>query len=135
MARLAAKERIATRAYWRRQCALWEQSGLSQRAFCSMHGLSYKTFCNWKGELKRLDAAGPDARWGKYPRLRDLAETQRALVDPSARPSAVVVERIAVGVEVDLPDGTRIRFDRSVSASRIRSIISVLENRLPNSPS
>jgi transposase len=32
--------------------------------------LSLENFGSWRGQLKREDAAGPKARWGRYPRLR-----------------------------------------------------------------
>src|SRR5262249_34298431 len=34
--------------------------------------LSLKSFGNWRGQLKREDVAGRDARWGRHPRLRHM---------------------------------------------------------------
>jgi hypothetical protein len=53
----------------------------SQREYCERHGLSLKSFGNWRGQLKREDVAGGDARWGRYPRLRHM-------VSPMATPMA-----------------------------------------------
>jgi hypothetical protein len=48
------------------------ESGLTQREYCERHGLSLKNFGNWRAQLKREDAVGPKARWGRYPRLRPM---------------------------------------------------------------
>lgn len=74
---LRREERGPTRAAWRCHIEVWRLSGLTQQAYCDQHGLSLKNFGNWKAQLKREDAAGSDARWGRYPRLR-----------PSSRPSS-----------------------------------------------
>jgi len=71
------EERGPTRAAWRCHIEVWRLSGLTQRDYCEQHGLSLKSFGNWKAQLKREDAVGSDARWGRYPRLR-----------PSSRPSS-----------------------------------------------
>jgi transposase len=69
---LRLEERPRTRAFWRSHFEVWELSGLTQRDYCEQHGLSLKNFGNWRAQLKREDAAGPDARWGRYPRLRPM---------------------------------------------------------------
>jgi transposase len=71
------EERGPTRAAWRCHIEVWRLSGLTQRDYCEQHGLSLKSFGNWKAQLKREDAVGSDARWGRYPRLR-----------PSSRPGS-----------------------------------------------
>jgi transposase len=67
---LRLEERPRTRAFWRSHFEVWELSGLTQREYCERHGLSLKNFGNWRGQLKREDAVGVKARWGRYPRLR-----------------------------------------------------------------
>jgi transposase len=74
---LRGEERGPTRAAWRCHFEVWRLSGLTQREYCERHGLSLKSFGNWRAQLKREDAVGSDARWGRYPRLR-----------PSSRPSS-----------------------------------------------
>lgn len=96
------EERAPTRAVWRSHFEVWELSGLTQREYCERHGLSLKNFGNWRAQLKREDAAGPKARWGRYPRLRPMtspmtkARTKAAperlsLPRPSAAISSVKV--------------------------------------------
>ncbi len=70
---LRLEERPQARAFWRSHFEVWELSGLTQREYCERHGLNLKNFGNWRAQLKREDAAGPEARWGRYPRLRPMS--------------------------------------------------------------
>jgi len=81
MGRLRLHEREAVRALWRGHFEAWRLSGLTQREYCERHGLSLKSFGNWRGQLKREDVVGRDARWGRHPRLRHM-------VSPMASPMA-----------------------------------------------
>lgn len=38
-------------SYWRRQVGLWQESGLSVRAFCKEHGVIETSFYAWRREL------------------------------------------------------------------------------------
>jgi len=69
---LRLEERASTRAFWRSHFEVWDLSGLTQQEYCECHGLSLKNFGNWRAQLKREDAVGPKARWGRYPRLRPM---------------------------------------------------------------
>lgn len=40
------------RKIWSERIASWQQSGLSQRAYCEQHQLVLGTFCYWRGRLK-----------------------------------------------------------------------------------
>ena len=40
---------------WRDRLAQWEQSGLSQVAFCKKHQLVYGTFIYWRSHLRKLN--------------------------------------------------------------------------------
>jgi hypothetical protein len=51
----------AVRALWRGHFEAWRLSGLTQREYAA--SLSLKSFGNWRGQLKREDVAGRDARW------------------------------------------------------------------------
>ena len=82
---LRLEERAPIRAFWRSHFEVWELSGLTQREYCERHGLSLKNFGNWRGQLKREDAAGPKARWGRYPRLRP---GDSPMANPMASPMA-----------------------------------------------
>jgi transposase-like protein len=79
------EERAPIRAFWRSHFEVWAVSGLTQRDYCERHGLSLKNFGNWRAQLKREDAVGPQARWGRYPRLRS---SDKPMANPMARPRA-----------------------------------------------
>jgi len=81
--RLRVDQREAVRAIWRGHFEVWRLSELTQREYCEEHGLSLKSFGNWLGQLKREDAAGRKARWGRHPRLRPRA-------NPMAKPAETV---------------------------------------------
>lgn len=93
MGRLRVDERETVRAFWRGHFELWRLSELTQREYCEEHGLSLKSFGNWRGQLKREDAAGRKARWGRYPRLRPGVNP---MANPMAKPMAKPEEPVAV---------------------------------------
>jgi hypothetical protein len=51
------KVSAARRAYWEKHVSDWEQSGLTQKAYCSREGLTYGSFKNWRSQL--IDKACP----------------------------------------------------------------------------
>jgi transposase-like protein len=86
---LRLEDRALTRAFWRSHCEVWRLSGQTQRDYCEQHGLSLKSFGNWRAQLKREDAAGSDARWGRYPRLRPSSRPKPGPRTRRAEPSVV----------------------------------------------
>ena len=57
------EEREPVRAFCGIIFEVWAVSGLTQRDYCERHGLNLKSFGNWRAQLKREDAVGPQARW------------------------------------------------------------------------
>jgi len=228
--RLRLEEREPVRAFWRSHFEVWAVSGLTQGDYCERHGLNLKSFGNWRAQLKREDAVGPQARWGRYPRLRSsdkplashmanpmvkktrvmasplaaAAERRRSFSDDakrrivaeasrpgsslsavarryhidlrllfrwrqalgmapveaedrhfvpvriagepgscetseekstapqaSAPPPSVVIERLAAGIEIELIDGRRVRFDRDVDPETMKRVVAALEAGAP----
>lgn len=43
--------------YWREHLDAWDQSGLTQVAYCASHGLSVKSFYRWRRKQKASMAA------------------------------------------------------------------------------
>jgi hypothetical protein len=70
LVRVVDRERV--RAFWRGHSEAWRLSGLTQREYCLLDGISLKNFGNWRGQLKREATAGHRARWGRYPKLRQV---------------------------------------------------------------
>jgi transposase len=89
---------------------VWALSGLTQREYCERHGLGLKSFGNWRAQLKREDAVGPKARWGRYPRLRPMtspmtkARTKAPRANFLRAPSPAAISSVRVSGE---PAGRR----------------------------
>ena len=45
-------------AYWQKHLDAWQQSDLTQEAYCTSHGLSIKSFYRWRRKRKESIAAG-----------------------------------------------------------------------------
>ncbi len=41
----------STQEHWRNHIQAWQESRLSQKAFCAMQELRYSTFCYWRRKL------------------------------------------------------------------------------------
>lgn len=97
--------RLRSREDWTNLVALYEQSGLTQKAFAKREGIKYATFVAWLGRLRREQrAAGPP---------RASFATLRLDSMPAAR----------APLEVILPDGTRLRGDE---ASQVAGLVKAL---------
>ena len=81
---------------WRDRIAKWQASGLSVRAFCSLHGLIATSFYFWKRELRARDAAAASTVPTKSPSGR---EPRRTFVPVTVVPTATM------SVEVRCPSG------------------------------
>ena len=44
-------------AYWQKHLDTWQQSDLTQEAYCTSHGLSIKSFYRWRRKQKESIAA------------------------------------------------------------------------------
>jgi hypothetical protein len=49
----------ANREQWMRHVSAWNQSGVSQSAYCRTHGLVLGTFHAWVGRVKRMGVEAP----------------------------------------------------------------------------
>ena len=90
---------------WRERLAEQERSGLSVRQFCQQRGWTQYSFYAWRK------------------RLRQKETVRFALVDrEAARPEAVT----AVGLELVLTTGERLRIGVGVEAATLRTVLDVL---------
>ena len=89
--------------YWRKLIAQQEQSGQSVRAFCQQQGTSEPSFYQWRKRLAE-----------RLPMKFALVETSRSA--PAA----------AVGVELMLTTGERLRIAPGADAATLRLVLSVL---------
>lgn len=47
-----------TAEFWERHLEGWQQSGLTQVAYCASHGLRIKSFSRWRSKTKEAAQAG-----------------------------------------------------------------------------
>ena len=80
----------------------WQQSGLSQKAWCIQSGIAYHVFHYW------------------YKRYRDRSNAlqNHSFVELKVQSCAMA------GIELILPDGRRLLFHQSVSSDYLKAIIS-----------
>jgi len=83
---------------------LWQSSGQTQKEFCQEQGIKPHVFTYWVGKYKK-QRAGSDETTGFVP---IAIEEQRSE---------------SYYAEISYPDGTRLRFGRSVSAEQIRQLL------------
>jgi transposase-like protein len=98
--RLRLEEREPVRAFWRSHFEVWAVSGLTQQDYCERHGLNLKSFGNWRAQLKREDAVGPQARWGRYPRLRSSDKPLAShMANPMVKKTRIMASPLAAATE------------------------------------
>ena len=86
----------------------WQQSGLTQKAWCAKNNVAYGTFHYWYKRYRSQD-------WDDSAHLDDTGGFVQLLVD--ALPAS------ASGCELLLPDGKRLVFQQPVSAEFLRTLI------------
>jgi len=80
----------------------WKKSGISKKAYCEAHGLGYHTFLYWVAKINPA-ADSP----GSFSEL--------ALPTNSLSSSA--------GIEIEYPNGTRIRLQGDFTAAFLKSLL------------
>ncbi len=81
---------MALPAHWKNHIEAWQNSGLSQAAYCRRHGLNANTF---SGRLR-------DYRAGRTPTTPELIPVE---LRPMATPSEALVLRLPRGHHLELP--------------------------------
>ena len=95
---------------WQRHITSWQQSGLSQKAYCQQHQLGLSTFHNKYRELKS-DMAVPSAkRLTVRPVIRPL---------PSAHPEPTFIT-------IQSPQGWRLECPITIPALTLTTLLSAL---------
>ena len=86
--------------YWQKHFAEWEQSGLSQKKYCTNNSISYWNFKSWFGKIKSVNAT----------------ETKRFIKLES--------EKLSDNgkFEIILPDGIIIRIDETIPEKELGKI-------------
>jgi len=97
--------------HWQRWIHLWQQSGLSVRAFCDRHHLEEPSFYAWRRHLQ-----------------------QGAAVAPTLLPVQIITEEPArgtSGIELILADGRCLRVAPGFDPATLRQVLAVLEEAPP----
>lgn len=95
----------AKRRVWRQRLARFARSGQKVAAFCAAEGVSLPTFYQWKREL-----ASESARRGSEAAGRQAGASVAGSADQAFLP--VCIEGVT-RVEIELPNGTRVRVPSS----------------------
>jgi hypothetical protein len=113
-------------AHWRRVLAEWEQSELTQTAFCHERGLSVSALRWWKRDLARRDAARASGRRRKG--RSNASRSGKAGFLPVRVTGAREAQRDAHdGLEVVLVSGRRVRVGSAVDSELLTKVVTVLE--------
>lgn len=97
--------------------ALWNQQieqGTNTAAFCAAQGLDIRTYNRWKGQLMTLRSNRPPSNTPTPP--PDLVDVTNLLAPPPS----------SAGVEVILPDGTRLRLTPGFDPATLRRAVEAL---------
>ncbi len=85
----------------------WQQSGLSQKAYCQEHNIRYHVFHYWYKCFRQLQSPAKD---------EGFIPLKIQPVNPTNTASAVV--------ELLLPDGIRLLFHQAVTSDYLKALIS-----------
>ncbi len=95
----------ATRQHMFAMIEQWQQSALTQKAFCEQHSIRYYVFHYWYKRY-RLQQPGAENNAGSFVKLQ------------VAKPSS------AGSVEINFPGGIRILFHEPVSSNYLKVLVS-----------
>lgn len=111
--RASSAYQLERRQYWREMISQWQQSGLSQAAFCRRHTLQTQQFSKWKLHLaKESGSAKLFRRKTSSPSSGDFIEIKPSL---SRRVYEIVT-----------PDDYRIRIEGDCRSEILSEILSVV---------
>jgi len=104
---------------WRRHVEMWEESGLSKRAYCSEHELSYQRFLYWSKENATKQAEAPQLKLVKL----TTSASHRDIGTVTSCDS-----RASYPFRVQFPKGYSIALQEQFSASSLVRLINTLES-------
>jgi hypothetical protein len=94
------------RKFWKNHVAQWQQSGLSQRAYCRTHGLRAGHFYYW--------------------RRRMLSPPKEISFLPVALPESVTSRQKACAVRIHAPNGFIVELDRPHDPQDVQQLVSMV---------
>jgi hypothetical protein len=101
--------------FWRRRLRQWRSSGLGIAEFCRQQGVAAASFHAWRRILAQRDAQA-----AQFVPVRVLAESMPAAIDGAA-----------MGLELLLEGGRRLRIGPAFDDATLRRVLTVLEEAGP----
>jgi hypothetical protein len=105
---------------WRRHLAQQRSSGLTVRAFCSLHNLQETSFFYWKKEIARRDREAVSA---------STATPATAPPTPAFVPVSIIdapVHRHETPIDIRLADGQRVRVRSGCDRELLADVLALL---------
>ena len=100
------------------------QPGVTLSQIARRYGIYRRLLFRWKEELRPKQPLAPADPVFAPVQITDAASVVEV---PSTTASAVIVERSAPGIEVELVGGRRVRFERDADPETVRRLIALLE--------
>lgn len=88
-----------TQAQWKAHIEAWQQSGITQTAYCRKHGLTDKVFSLWKRRLQRANSDDVSPLSGSEPTIADFLPVN---VVSNATSQGQILLRLPNGIELQL---------------------------------
>jgi len=100
------------------------QPGVTLSQIARRYGIYRRLLFRWKEELRPKQLMAPADPVFAPVQIMDAASVVEV---PSTTASAVIVERSAPGIEVELVGGRRVRFERDADPETVRRLVALLE--------
>jgi transposase len=106
------------------------QPGASVSGVARRYGIATALLFRWRQAL----GAGPLPEGTSFLPVRIADDGEPAIAPQASGPPAtpsIIIERPAVGIEIELIGGRRVRFDRNVDPETMKRVVSALEGGAP----
>lgn len=129
---MSATQAAEKRARWQRIVSEWEQSGLSQAAFCREQGLSIPLFYYWRRRVKELavGSSGQQTAFVEVP-CTEASAGADGTGSGRGRSTGTVADSnpAASGVRLHLGSGMLVEVERGFDAATLKTVLTVVGDR------
>lgn len=103
---MKASEKTQGQGLWKEHSEAWKASGKTQQAYCEQEGISYRSFIYQHNRLMSQS---------KKPPLNFI----------EAKPESAVINSLASGLQLMLPNGIRIGIGAEISPALLQTVLNV----------